>query len=570
MPPFQYQQPTYPLTNTIAGLMERQGEIPAEAARNIAAAQAQAQIASGQAWGGAISNIGQDVSQTINQQFSPENQLRRQQLQAYQQTQASMRRAGQIVAKYIKTNADGTKTLDPDRMPDMLQEFGLAGVSPEIQKETLGTIESVNKTIQGFVNDRTNRRADIAHAQLQSQAGQTPEGIAVGANLSWMNGLANADDLAFVNHAVSSAIARGESPTTVLRGIRAMSEKYRDIEKPITIPATPAGGAPARLVKPTGEEIATGGSAPGKIEKATFGVKQPDGTVQNVEGMFNPTANGGKGAYLMPDGSEAPAAMVVKAEAPKALPEQLVDAIRSGNEPARQNILKAMEQEAAAKRDTVAIANVQAMRELTMEQARQRIENADPNSEVNQRKMEQEYRQTIQREFSSRSGPMGMQDAKVNQALHLLGLLDQYEGKNMPAPIHAELALGLATLTSSTNSIGIELTREFKQRTAQEGISKAVAWLTGDPQLVNATPDALRQMYRESILRQGNIAQQEREGYFNAMKASAPTDLAPERKAKLEEAQKLNRVPAEGSPPSGTVRNGATFKNGAQGWGWYK
>ena len=49
-------------------------------------------------------------------------------------------------------------------------------------------------------------------------------------------------------------------------------------------------------------------------------------------------------------------------------------------------------------------------------------------------------------------------------------------------------------------------------------------------------------MLRDSIERQGTVAETNRQKYLDAMRAQAPTDLAPERRAKLEQALNLNSL----------------------------
>lgn len=179
-----------------------------------------------------------------------------------------------------------------------------------------------------------------------------------------------------------------------------------------------------------------------------------------------------------------------------------------------------------------------------------------------QNKLENQYRTVLMRAVSSRSGGLGLEDQKVNQANHLISLMKQYDGKNMPANIGNELALGLARLVSPNGNVGIELMRELNQRTAQGGLGSAVAYLTGDPTLVNATPEKVRDVFRDSIMRQGQTAQQSREQYMQYLRSQAPTDLEESRRLHLESGQ-LNPLmeyapsmaPAAGGlPPGVTVR----------------
>lgn len=159
-----------------------------------------------------------------------------------------------------------------------------------------------------------------------------------------------------------------------------------------------------------------------------------------------------------------------------------------------------------------------------------------------QNKLEQEYRTVLTRGLSSRSGGLGLEDAKVQQANHLIGMLDQfYDAKkgewNIPRVQMNELALGLARLTSPGGQAGEGMMREFQQRTAAGDIAGALTYLTGQP--VAANTQAITKMLKDSIERQGAIAEENREGEMRYLRGLAPTDLDEDRRKKLE-ANSLN------------------------------
>ena len=88
---FKYEPPsTNPYSQSIAQLMEQQGDIQAKRAIDVAAAEARAQEISGQAWGQAASNIGQTVGQTIQAATSPQAQMAKLQLSEAQQKKADL------------------------------------------------------------------------------------------------------------------------------------------------------------------------------------------------------------------------------------------------------------------------------------------------------------------------------------------------------------------------------------------------------------------------------------------------------------------------------------------------
>lgn len=175
-------------------------------------------------------------------------------------------------------------------------------------------------------------------------------------------------------------------------------------------------------------------------------------------------------------------------------------------------------------------------------------------TQPDQNKLENQYRTILMRPLSSRSGGLGMEDQKVNQANHLIGLLDQYDGKPMPSNIAKELALGLARLTSPGGQVGVELMREIDQRTAQGSLGNLVSYVTGDPLLMNATPEKVRQVFSDSIERQGEIASQNRENAMSYIRSLAPTDLEEARRLKMESGALVPlRKRAAGAPPTGSA-----------------
>lgn len=202
----------------------------------------------------------------------------------------------------------------------------------------------------------------------------------------------------------------------------------------------------------------------------------------------------------------------------------------------------------------------------------------DPSTPKNQERLEQQYRTVLTRTLSSRSGGMGLEDAKVNQAKHLIALFDQTKDPKtgeytIPRVMQTEIAMGLARLISPTGVVGEGTLNEINQRTGKSDLAGALTYITGHPFTGNT--QEIFKMYRDSIERQANVAQDNRESYLNSMRAFAPTDLADERRQQLEKGLGLNRIdsgvsngPALGT--EGTVGGkAAVWKNGPQGLGWY-
>lgn len=158
----------------------------------------------------------------------------------------------------------------------------------------------------------------------------------------------------------------------------------------------------------------------------------------------------------------------------------------------------------------------------------------------NQEKLEQQYTQLKAKALSNRSGGLGLEDAKVDQAIHLRRLVNQfYDPKtgqyNIPKSQYGELTNGLATLISPGGKPGIEVIHELQQRTAKGDLGGALAYMgvTDDQGNVptGSTQSTLK-MLVGSIDRQGEQAEQNRQGYFDYIHGQAPSDLEPTRIAK--------------------------------------
>lgn len=154
----------------------------------------------------------------------------------------------------------------------------------------------------------------------------------------------------------------------------------------------------------------------------------------------------------------------------------------------------------------------------------------------NQQKLEQEYRAVREKELSSRSGGLGLQDAKVNQAVHLRALIDQYkqdDGKgnvtyNIPTSQYHELAIGLANLVSPGGQTSDTDRQAINAHTAAGDFNGAIQYITGVPQ--NGNTQEMTKNIIDSIDRQGSVAEEERETYLKRMTEMAPTDLDPKRR----------------------------------------
>lgn len=151
--------------------------------------------------------------------------------------------------------------------------------------------------------------------------------------------------------------------------------------------------------------------------------------------------------------------------------------------------------------------------------------------------LEKQYRALYEKGLSNRSGGLGLQDAKVNQAAHVRGLLDQYYDKNtgtykVPKSGYTDLALGVANLVSGGNGATEGTKNDIMQRTAVGDINGLRSYISGSPK--SASTDEVFKVLADSVDRQGLLADKLRNTYYEQMKSKAPTRLANERKAQVE------------------------------------
>lgn len=188
---------------------------------------------------------------------------------------------------------------------------------------------------------------------------------------------------------------------------------------------------------------------------------------------------------------------------------------------------------------------------------------ADPNSPQAQGKLFNQGVSTLRAELSNRSGGLGLQDAKVNQAIHLKNLFDQYKTTkqvpvndgsllggsvfgpkqsetvyNIPPSAYTELAIGVANLVSGTNTVAEGTINNIKQATAQGDLGKALTYATGQP-FNGSSQEVLRQL-KDSVDRQAITAEGERQTYVNDLLLRLPPGLSAENTARLTQSSNLN------------------------------
>lgn len=176
--------------------------------------------------------------------------------------------------------------------------------------------------------------------------------------------------------------------------------------------------------------------------------------------------------------------------------------------------------------------------ELTRLSENMRLNREDPASPQNQEKLEQAYRSLAQTVIRSRSGQLGVEDQKVGTAKHLLAMLEQAKNPDGSYDLarvqRRELATGLARLISPTGAIAENQVDQLDQLTAKGDLADFLTYVTGNPKLVNAAPQKIAELFRDSIIRQGRQAEQNREKELDFIRSSRPTDLDPKRAIGIE------------------------------------
>lgn len=169
---------------------------------------------------------------------------------------------------------------------------------------------------------------------------------------------------------------------------------------------------------------------------------------------------------------------------------------------------------------------------VSIHKANTQSDEAFTTSDKNQQKLEQQYRGVLSKEFSSRTGALGVENAKVNQANHLNSLISQYYDPktgdyNVPKSQYSELVLGLANLVSPSGVASDSLRDEITQKTATGDFNAAVSYVTGTPQN-GTTQDVIKNLI-DSVDRQAETATSNRGAALQNLRDQAPTDLEPSR-----------------------------------------
>lgn len=154
--------------------------------------------------------------------------------------------------------------------------------------------------------------------------------------------------------------------------------------------------------------------------------------------------------------------------------------------------------------------------------------------------LEKTYTDRVTKVVNSRTGQLGQQDAKVDQAVHLRTLSNQYfnpqtKSYDIPEAQAGEMVVGLANLVSGGNVANLETLKQVTPKTAAGDMNHLVAYWTGKPVTYNT--QAMYKNLVDSIDRQGGAAQKLRDQYQSGLKAFRPKGLNSDTADQIEKVQ---------------------------------
>lgn len=182
---FNYQTQTPRALDSIGGMLQQRGQISAELAERIAAAEAAGEIGSANAWAGATSNIAQSVAQPLMQMGArmadPEYAVRKAQAESIQRDlssqklieQAIMDPANRVDVKDDAGNVLGTRPDDTKVGEWLTKNGGKLGGHAGLQWNTIATANAENRAklqktlleINGTTLDQAEKQQRLFTAQ---------------------------------------------------------------------------------------------------------------------------------------------------------------------------------------------------------------------------------------------------------------------------------------------------------------------------------------------------------------------------------------------------------------------
>lgn len=250
MPPYVYQTPVNPYAASISATLEHGGEIAAQRAHDVAAAQAQGQVGAATAWAGAARGIGDAVSGTVQRLTDPSVQLQQQQVARNARTQKYLDMSNGLATQ--ATSADGS--IDPEKLRALMSQAGLPlDVQSTIASEAQG-LDGYAKSSQSAKNEGLASAGAMLYHALQAlpkDASPDQQHAVVVATAGLAKGAKLASDADLQQ--VFGGLADGAPPLGLATRLMSLSpsKRYDDLLKPVKLAgAARPGAGPETLVDP--------------------------------------------------------------------------------------------------------------------------------------------------------------------------------------------------------------------------------------------------------------------------------------------------------------------------------
>jgi hypothetical protein len=352
MPPFQYEPIRSPYVGSLADLMMAKGQIAARAAEQ-----------QGQIWGNTAQNIGQAATGAILTATDPRRQLAQQEVEGNKRALAYQNTVTKIGQSLVGPNGEQPTV---DQAQTILTK---SGIPIQYQKPLLSELQEIQDRHQEQLASAANV-AYLTMKGLPKEATDDDRAHAAMAALSGANAFAGQSLVtpdAFKQ--LSQALASGSDPKQMAMAFMASSPKGRykdflqDEMKPIVLAgAARPGGSPATAVDPNSGKVIATGAAAGPAPMSETQLAADAATIGAPS--ETPTAKQ----------SKATLDLLKPPKNPPSMQEQLLEAMSNGDTARANQITAAIQADAKAKRDPDAAAQAMAMRNLTQEMAKERLD----------------------------------------------------------------------------------------------------------------------------------------------------------------------------------------------------
>jgi hypothetical protein len=350
---------------SIADIIRRQGEIPAEAALRIGQIQGQGAQQSGLAYAAALNHVGGDVSNALLQATDPRRKLDDMRLRQAQQLEQGQGVVDQALTPYQPSGPqpegagpapaqhpylDAQGLYDIPKLSDVLASSGMAHLTPDLLKGA----ESINESIL----QHQKRQADLGAAETVMY-GDMADGVQklVKGGLPFDQAL----DLAAAPGLATQRFDPQQFAKIKAQLVNLPPEQQDAALNSLKDAASKASGP---------KTLAEGATEVGRYGDVLASNPKPVPVEKPTEASIALAAAGGDpvAAAAMDRLKPTPE------KAPHSIDEQLLEAIASGDTQKRDQIIATKQAAAAASRDPVALAQLSEARNLNQQAAQARLD----------------------------------------------------------------------------------------------------------------------------------------------------------------------------------------------------